>query len=211
MERADEAELNLASHPVGWSISCSRLSSAVISSEVENVLFCLRSLRYSDLVFRACTLLILTAAVAISQEAPASDIRVTLERRGSGMVLSSPQYKVTIEQDGSVTFEGEHNVSALGTHRRKIQRNQVRELARRFEEMGYFGLPEHTGTCTDAATVVTSVKIGSRAREVRHWECEDTPELTHLEDEIDRVANSRVWIRGHLRIWLHWPWFHSQN
>ena len=126
------------------------------------------------------------------------------------MDLSTPQYKVTLEGDGSVVFEGKRSVSAMGLHKRKIQAKAVENLVRRFEQIHYFNLPSRVGgSCTDAALVITSAVVGAKSNEVRDSECGSTPSLTHLEDRIDQVSNSQVWIRGHQRLWLHWPWFHS--
>lgn len=139
-------------------------------------------------------------------------MQITLERKGCPMDLSCPAYKLTLSGDGSVVFEGKSNVSAMGVHKRKIEPKTVEDLAHRFEDIHYFALPDHVGgTCTDAPLVVTSIMVANRTHHVNNWECRTTPSLTELEDEIDLVTNSKVWIRGHLRLWLHWPWFHSQT
>lgn len=49
-------------------------------------------------------LILFTAAAAAQSVVPPASIRITLERHGSGMDLSSPQYKLTLEGDGSVVF-----------------------------------------------------------------------------------------------------------
>lgn len=166
---------------------------------------------YPDLVFRFAALILFTTVAAAQTAGPLGRIKIIMERKGSAMDFSLPQYKLTLKADGSLVFVGKHNVSAMGIHKRKIESKAVEQLARRFEEIHYFDLPEHLGSCTDAATVVTSVMIGNRTHEVRNWECGTTPSLTELENEIDQRAKSKVWIRGRLRLWLHWPWFHSQS
>jgi hypothetical protein len=132
-----------------------------------------------------------------------------MERRGSGMDLSLPQYKLTLEGDGSVLFEGKHHVSAMSLHKSRIRPETVTDLAHQFEAIGYFDFPKHLGSCEDAAVVVTSATVGSRSNEVLDWGCGTNAALAKLEHDIDRVSNSKVWIRGRLRLWLHWPWRHS--
>jgi len=146
------------------------------------------------------------AAIAAGQTSRTS---ITMERKGCPMDLSCPVYKITLEDDGAVVFEGKQRVSAMGVHTRKIQPAAVEELAHRFDAIDYFDLPEHLGSCTDAPMVLTSVSIGGRSHQVSDWECGTAPSLKTLEDEIDQVSNSKIWIRGRLRLWLHWPWRHS--
>lgn len=128
------------------------------------------------------------------------------------MDLSSPQYKLTLEGDGSVLFDGKRNVSAMGSHGRRIDPQIVKHLAQEFVQIGYFEYSKHlSSSCEDEAVVITSVTIGNQTNEVYYLGCETHRELDQLEDEIDRTTNSSLWIRGHLRLWLHWPWFHSQS
>ena len=166
-------------------------------------------LSYSDRVFRFVALMLVVTAGLAQSDADA--IKITMERKASGMNLSTPQYKLTLRGDGSIVFEGRARVAAKGLHKGKIQPTAVEELANRFKAIHYFDLPHRLGSCTDAATVVTSVSVGNLINEVRNWECGTTPALSALEDEIDRVSNSKVWIRGRIRLWLHWPWFHSRG
>jgi hypothetical protein len=162
---------------------------------------------YSDSVFRLIALMILAfAATAAGQT---SRTKITMERKGCPMDLTCAVYKLTLEADGSVLFEGKQRVSAMGAHRRKIQPAAVEELAHRFDAISYFDLPEHLGSCTDAPMVLTSVSLEGRSHQVSDWECGTAPSLKTLEDEIDQASNSEIWVRGRLRLWLHWPWRHS--
>ena len=155
--------------------------------------------------------MILATAAAAQTAGPAGGIEITMERKGSGMDLSLPQYKLTLKDDGSVVYEGIHGVSARGIRKHRIQTSAISSLANKFAEMHYFDLPRDLGACYDGSVVVTSATIGSRSNEVFNRGCRAYPRLDELEDEVDRVSNSRVWVRGRLRIWLHWPWFHSQS
>lgn len=127
------------------------------------------------------------------------------------MDVSLSRYKLTLEGDGSVMFEGKSRVRAIGPHKYRIKPTAVRELADKFAAIGYFDLDKSLGSCEDAAIVVTSVTIAGRRNEVLDWGCGTNPELNKLEDEIDRVANSKVWIKGRTRLSLHWPRSDSHN
>jgi Domain of unknown function (DUF6438) len=153
--------------------------------------------------------LFLSVLTSAQTNPPTGRIKITMERRGCGLDLTCPVYKLTLDGDGSVLYEGKHRVSAMGFRRRQIQPALIRDLATRFTDMGYFDLENHLGSCEDGAVVVTSVSVGTRSNDVLDWGCRTSPSLNKLEDEIDRVANSKVWIRGRIRLWVHWPWRHS--
>jgi Domain of unknown function (DUF6438) len=155
--------------------------------------------------------LLLAAAADAQTAAPASHVRITMERNGCSMDVTCPVYKLTLGDDGSVLFEGKQHVSAHGVRSKKIQAQAVWELANRFVAIHYFDLPRYLGGCTDTPTVITSVTLGDRSHQVDNLECGNSHSLSELEDEIDQISNSKIWIRGRLRLWLHWPWFHSQS
>ena len=116
------------------------------------------------------------------------------------MNFSCPVYKVVIDGSGIVLFEGKERVSAKGLHTRKIRPSVVEELGQHFAATGYFNFPD-VGACSDGAMVITSLTLGTSTHEVRD-RC-SSPELTQVEDEIDRVSNSKVWVRGRVRLWLN--------
>jgi hypothetical protein len=117
---------------------------------------------------------------------------------------------LAIEGDGSVVYEGKRNVSAVGTRKGQIKPAVVRDLAQKFREIGYFDFARNYGSCKDGAVVVTSGTLDGKSNEVVDEGCGvGPPEFHQLEDEIDRITNSKVWIRGRTRLWLHKPWHHS--
>lgn len=170
------------------------------------------AMSYAVRVLLFGALILFTAMVAAQTAVPPVRIRITMEREGSGMDLSSPQYKLTLEGDGSVVFDGKRNVSAMGMHRRRIDPQVVKDLAQDFVQIGYFEFSKYlSSSCEDGAVVLSSVTIENRTNEVYYLGCDTNPELDQLEEKIDQVTDSKVWIRGHLRLWLRWPWFHSHS
>jgi len=152
------------------------------------------------------TLVLLFAVMTYAQTTPpAGGVRITMERRGTGMDLSVQQYKLILEGDGSVLFEGKSLVRGIAIHKYWIKPTTVRQLGDKFEAIGYFDFQKNLGSCEDAAAVVTSVTTAGKSNEVTDWGCGTNPALNQLEDEIDRVSNSKVWIKGRTRLSLHWP------
>ena len=127
------------------------------------------------------------------------------------MDLSAPAYKLLLEGDGSVVFEGKRNVSAAGVHRARISQTAVKVLAQEFVDKGYFDLSSSYGSCDDGGVVNTSLEFEGRSKAIRE-PCNAGPESLHeLEEEIDRVSESKRWVRGRMRTFFHWPWFHSES
>ncbi len=129
---------------------------------------------------------------------------ITLER--TACFGTCPIYKVTITSDGSVSFQGVRftkTQSATG----KISRRAFRRLAREFEKIKYFSLPDDftpgTKNCpnvmTDMPSANTAIHLKGKSKTVSHYYgCGNSgvlPNLTALETKIDQVAGTRKWIK----------------
>jgi hypothetical protein len=130
-------------------------------------------------------------------------MRITLERTGCSLDFTCPVYKITIEDDGSIVYEGRRAVHAVGVRKSRIQPSDVRQLAQTLTDKGYFDFPASYGVCEDGPSVKTSLEIGGRIKKIEDGCDAGPPTLRELEDEIDRVCGSRHWVRGHSRTWLH--------
>jgi hypothetical protein len=148
--------------------------------------------------------LIVFLALAASAEAPpAGGIRITLERKGSGMDLSMPVYSVAIEGDGAVLYEGRNAVHAVGIRKRRIPPAAVRQLVQTLTDKGYFDLPTSYGVCEDGSTVKTSFEMSGRVKKIVDSCGAGSATLRQMEDEIDKAAGSGRWVHGRIRTLLH--------
>ena len=109
---------------------------------------------------------------------------------------SCPDYELTIYGNGTVIYEGRNFVAVTGMRTSTIPVQDVRGLVTEFYKINYFSLKdEYTAQVTDLPTTTTSIKIDGRFKQVVDYY--GAPEaLRQLEERIDRVANSAVWVTG---------------
>lgn len=144
-------------------------------------------------------------------------LRVTLER--TPCFGSCPAYTVVISGDGRVDWLGRANVLAQGRRQGRVTAAELAELSRRldrarfFERNEYGDLPQKpacntVGTtttcsfgtsvsiCSDTSHAILTVHRDKRTHTIENDHCSDRPELDAIEDCIDRIADTEVWI-GH--------------
>lgn len=145
------------------------------------------------------------AAPSPEARAAAPETVISLQRHSGGFGVA-PAYKLSIDGDGAVTFEGETNTKRKGTATGRISPDDVRRLIAEFEKVGYFSLADryvHRENCPqyfdDSPAVVTSLTTGGRSKKVVHnTGCKGTEtldKLTALENMIDEVAGAKQWIK----------------
>jgi len=157
------------------------------------------------------TLLLLVFAAACARrppDPPASDtaahpglrdtVGISLERQPC--FGTCPVYTVRLDGSGAVRFEGRRFVPDTGTAEWRVPPERVDSLVHEILAAGYFDLSDRYAMgepacgryATDLPTVITSVRIGGRTKQVYHdYGCQDAPErLGALERRIDAVAVS---------------------
>ena len=127
--------------------------------------------------------------------------RITIER--SACNGPCPIYKASITGLGEVSYEGEHFVAREGSHTWKISTMKLEQLARAFEEASYFSLmreyQEPDISCNPCC--ITSIEYeDGRTKQVDHnlGDFSAPPQLTRLEDKIDKLAGINRYTRGRL-------------
>jgi len=130
---------------------------------------------------------------------------ITLER--TVCFGSCPSYRVTISQDGTVTFEGRRFVKTTGTVTEQVSPDKFQQLVDEFEGIKYFSLQDRytqradgcTTFMTDMPSANTSLSLNGRVKTVAHYfGCrgpEIIPALTALERKIDEIAGTEKWIK----------------
>jgi hypothetical protein len=142
-------------------------------------------------------------------------LRVKLER--TACLGMCPAYSVTISGDGRVDWIGHANVAAIGRRHGRVMRSELEQLARYLDEARFFDRNEYgelpqkpecttvAGTtsctfsaavsiCTDTSHAVITASRGLRTHTIDNDHCSERPELEALEDYVDRIANTDVWI-----------------
>ena len=147
-------------------------------------------------------ILLLSVTLGAQSSFPPSNAKIVLER--GGCLGTCPAYTLTISADGSVVYEGKAFVHCKGIRHSKIKKSEVDTLFRAFKAARFFDL-SGGGIVNDAPMAVLSLTMGGRQKELREG-CDCPPKLVALENEVDKTANSEKWVRGRLKILLHWPW-----
>jgi len=123
-----------------------------------------------------------------------SDLVITLERtacRGT-----CPIYKLTIEGNGNVIYEGQDFVQVKGRQRASLSPEQIQQLVSAFEQARFFTLPDYTNQdTTDSPSVITSITLNGKTKTVNHYYGDNSaPQvLFDLESKIDEITNSKQW------------------
>jgi hypothetical protein len=107
-----------------------------------------------------------------------------------------PSYKVSLREDGTVTYDGEQHVKVAGRQTWKIDPAAVRALAKEMTDAGYFELQdEYRAMVTDHPTVYTSLAAGGRTKKVMNYVA-GPQKLKDLEARIDQVAGTQKYVKG---------------
>jgi hypothetical protein len=136
----------------------------------------------------AVLLVALGAAPARAQDS----VRITLER--TSCFGTCPVYKVTMQDDGSVSYEGVQFVRVPGKRDWKIEPADVRALARDMEKAGFFEMQDvYTMPATDLPTTYTSLTIGARSKRIKNY-LGAPPALREIEQRIDHVSGAKGYV-----------------
>ena len=145
-----------------------------------------------------------TAAISIQPQPNATGDMITLER--TACFGTCPIYTVTINSDGTVSFQG-RRFTRVEAATGRISRKTFRRLVREFERVNYFSLPDDftpgtkncAGMVTDMPSAITSIRLKGKSKTVSHYHgCGNSgvlPKLTALEDKIDQIAGTQKWIK----------------
>lgn len=136
-----------------------------------------------------------------SRSAVANNSVVSLYR--SPCYGGCPVYSISVSPDGLVTYQGKDAVLRTGTETAQIPRQRVDALLKELEAAGYFEFASRyrpsERVCgryvPDAPSVITSVRLGERSKQIEHdYGCGGAPlALNVLESRIDEALGSDRW------------------
>src|SRR5689334_17734255 len=121
-----------------------------------------------------------------------SDLVITFER--TACHGTCPIYKLTIEGNGTVIYEGKDFVQVKGRQTASLSPDQIQQLVSAFEQTGFFTLPDYTDQdTTDSPSVITSITLNGKTKTVNHYYGDNSaPQgLFDLEFKIDEITNSK--------------------
>ena len=119
-------------------------------------------------------------------------VEITLER--TVCFGTCPAYTVTIQGDGTVTYEGRQFVRVIGTQTWKIDPATVAALAAEMQQAGYFDLQDsYEARVTDNPTTWTSLTVGQRTKRIKDYVA-GPPKLKEIEKKIDDVSGAKGYV-----------------
>ena len=123
-----------------------------------------------------------------------SDLVITMER--TACHGTCPVYKLTIEGNGDVTYNGQDFVQVKGTQTASLSPAQIQDLVSAFEQAKFSTLTDYTHeNTTDSQSVITSITRNGKTKTVNHYYGDNSApqELFDLESKIDEITNSKQW------------------
>ena len=123
-----------------------------------------------------------------------SDLVITMER--TACFGTCPIYKLTIEGNGTVIYEGQDFVQVKGEQSASLSSAQIQDLVSAFEQAQFFTLTDYINKDrTDSPSVITSITLNGKTKTVNHYDGDDSaPQaLFDLESKIDEITNSKQW------------------
>jgi hypothetical protein len=127
-----------------------------------------------------------------------SDFSISLER--TACFGFCPVYQITVESNGTVTYQGEMFVAVEGEQSSQISQDQIRQIARQLESIDFLSLQdEYTDRgATDMPSAILTLQVNGETKRVVHYHGDfSAPEkLTRLENLIDEITNSTQWVES---------------
>jgi ankyrin repeat protein len=134
---------------------------------------------------------------------PDSKIAMTLKREGG--LGGGPCYSVTISTDGIIFKSRYGTVVGISEHKQSVDAAQVRNLAKRFVDAGFYSI-QHISIPLDAlgnddTVYELSVEIDGHWKKVvdrlgLRQETGYAAIVEELENEIDKFAKAEIWVEG---------------
>lgn len=109
-----------------------------------------------------------------------------------------PDYTVTIESDGRVSYEGRRFVAVAGRQEARVAPGEVQHLLARFDAIGFMDLRDaYRARVSDLPTYTVTLTRGGVRKQVLDYggvHAGMPAAVRELQDEIDRVAGVDRWV-----------------
>lgn len=144
-----------------------------------------------------------------TQQINKSKFFLRLER--TGCWKTCPVYKLTVQSNGEVLFEGINFTKTKGKAEGKLNENQINQLIDEINKADFFSLKDSymnmsdgcPSYATDSPTITLFVTLNSREKTiVNNLGCSETgdtfkpfpSQLYNLENKIDEIVGTKRWI-----------------
>jgi hypothetical protein len=108
---------------------------------------------------------------------------------------SCPDYTLTVDGKGEVTFVGRHYTRVTGAATGAVDQAKIAEIVREIQRADFFSLDDdYSAQVTDNPTYTLTVQMGGRTKKVRSYAAGPL-KLYILQRRIDQIVNSRQWIK----------------
>lgn len=142
-------------------------------------------------VILSIAVIFLTSLSSAQSSIPGNDFSLTLER--TGCLGKCPDYKVTIQSDGTLHYEGRFYVHAKGIRDKKLSPKVVQRLVQRLEAEDFFHWEQKGGVCLDTPeTQITATLNGVQKHAMEG--CNTPGKVLKLADEIEKIIGVKRWI-----------------
>jgi hypothetical protein len=125
---------------------------------------------------------------------PEDNFSITLER--IGCLGSCPDYKITIQGNGTVQYEGHAYVSVEGIRNTTIPVLAVQKLQQNLRDEDFLHWPEQEEVCVDFPEINITATLDGQSKHVLEG-CNQPGRVLRLASEIDRTSGSERWIGKH--------------
>jgi hypothetical protein len=128
-----------------------------------------------------------------------TDFSVVYEAHGCGSGYECPEYKLSIDGQGDVVYEGYNNVLITGTHTVSIPEDKVRQLAFELERAKFYSIDgplERLPRYPEGSTLISATAGGRTKTIVFPWDSGIWPEnVQMLIGKIEEVSGLRQWVK----------------
>jgi hypothetical protein len=111
-----------------------------------------------------------------------------------------PVYRVEIDGDGTVSYEGDGYVAIVGAHKTHVSEADVRDLFAAFRKAKFFWLLDsYRAPITDFPDYSVAIAFDSYGKAVDDYAGDVVgmpKDVRDLEEKIDRIAETKRWVAG---------------
>ena len=136
-------------------------------------------------------ILVLLSITPDAQSGAKEEFFITLER--IGCLGSCPDYKLTIDGNGTVRYEGHAYVMVEDIRKTKIPSSAVQILIEELRNQDFFHWPEKQEVCVDFPEVHLTATLNGQRKHVLEG-CNTPGKVLQFAKEVDRISGAERWV-----------------
>lgn len=125
---------------------------------------------------------------------PLEKVHITLER--TACFGSCPSYQIDLYGDGRVSYRGDSGVDVKGQHLYRIRKSEIAKLFQGIRKRDIWSIPSYGRNRGDDAGCELTIELNGATRQLNcgAGEASNFHIMAGITDEIDRIAQSDMWI-----------------